>query len=74
MLDVAVHGRYNALARAYLRDRGLTPEFQDGDADVLAQGKPDLLLSTIIRRRPLPPAGAMVMMWLHAQATNNYAG
>jgi len=42
-LDVAVHGRYNALAWAWLRDRGLTPVIHEGDAELLAQGKPDFI-------------------------------
>ena len=42
-LDVAVHGRYNALAWAYLEDRGLTPERLPADAAVLQGGKPDFI-------------------------------
>ncbi|ASY76070.1 glycoside hydrolase family 1 protein [Pectobacterium polaris] len=40
-LDVAVHGRYNALAWRYLEDRGLAPETLPGDDDILLSGKPD---------------------------------
>ncbi|WP_447889017.1 glycoside hydrolase family 1 protein [Serratia fonticola] len=40
-LDVAVHGRYNALAWRYLQDRGLAPVIEDGDAELLLQGRPD---------------------------------
>lgn len=40
-LDVAVHGRYNALAWRYLQDRGLAPVIEEGDAVILQQGKPD---------------------------------
>ena len=40
-LDVAVHGRYNALAWRYLEDRGLTPVMAPEDAAILLQGKPD---------------------------------
>jgi len=42
-LDVAVHGRYNPIAWAYLAERGLAPEFADGDAEALAAAKPDFI-------------------------------
>jgi len=42
-LDVAVHGRYNALAWRYLQDRGLAPQMAAGDAEILRQGKPDFI-------------------------------
>ncbi len=42
-LDVAVHGRYNALAWAYMQDRGLAPELQPEDALILQQGRPDFI-------------------------------
>lgn len=42
-LDVAVHGRYNALAWSYLQDRQIAPVFADGDAETLAAGKPDFI-------------------------------
>jgi 6-phospho-beta-glucosidase len=42
-LDVAVHGRYNALAWAYMQDRGLAPEVQPEDALILQQGRPDFI-------------------------------
>lgn len=40
---MAVHGRYNALAWAYLKDRGLAPEMQPEDALILQQGRPDFI-------------------------------
>lgn len=40
-LDVAVHGRYNALAWRYMQDRGLAPDMAAEDAAILLQGKPD---------------------------------
>ena len=42
-LDVAVHGRYNALAWAYLCDRGLAPDILPGDDELLRQDKPDFV-------------------------------
>lgn len=42
-LDVAVHGRYNALAWAYLSDRGIAPNMLPGDEAILRQDKPDFV-------------------------------
>lgn len=42
-LDVAVHGRYNSVAWAYLAERGWTPTIEDGDLAVLAAARPDLI-------------------------------
>jgi 6-phospho-beta-glucosidase len=42
-LDVAVHGTYNPIAWAYLVERGWAPEFEPGDDEVLASGRPDFL-------------------------------
>ena len=42
-LDVAVHGRYNALAWSILRERDSLPEFAEGDAEALAAAKPDFI-------------------------------
>lgn len=42
-LDVAVFGRYNPLAWAYLGEKGLQPEFAEGDEEILAEGKPDFI-------------------------------
>lgn len=42
-LDAAVHGRYNATAWAYLEAKGLAPDVEDGDLDVLASARPDFL-------------------------------
>lgn len=42
-LDVAVYGRYDPLALAYLKDRGLAPEITDEDLEILKQGKPDFI-------------------------------
>ncbi|MGC0372982.1 glycoside hydrolase family 1 protein [Streptomyces sp. SAI-229] len=42
-LDVAVHGRYNPTAWAYLTERGLTPDFAEGDQAALAAARPDLI-------------------------------
>jgi len=42
-LDMAVHGKYNHLAWAYLQEKGLLPDMLPGDAAILAAGKPDYL-------------------------------
>ncbi|ADU72954.1 glycoside hydrolase family 1 protein [Pantoea sp. At-9b] len=42
-LDVAVHGRYNALALRYLQDRGLAPQILPDDAAQLAAARPDFV-------------------------------
>lgn len=42
-LDVAVRGTYHPLAWGYLSERGLAPEFAEGDAAALAAGRPDFL-------------------------------
>ncbi|WP_336631184.1 MULTISPECIES: glycoside hydrolase family 1 protein [unclassified Microbacterium] len=41
--DLAVHGRYNSLAWAYLVERGWEPEIEPGDLEILAAAKPDFL-------------------------------
>ena len=42
-LDVAVRGTYHPLAWAYLTERGLQPEFREGDSRILAAGRPDFI-------------------------------
>lgn len=42
-LDVAVHGRYNALALRYLQDRGYAPEAEAEDSAILAASRPDFV-------------------------------
>ncbi|MCG6794866.1 MULTISPECIES: glycoside hydrolase family 1 protein [Geobacillus] len=42
-LDMAVHGRYNPTAWAYLEEKGYTPEIADGDMDILQNAKPDFI-------------------------------
>lgn len=42
-LDMAVKGRYNALAWSYLVDRGLEPTVLDGDMDIMKEGTPDFI-------------------------------
>lgn len=42
-LDVAVYGKYNNLAWAYLEEHDATPVILDGDAEILAAGKPDFI-------------------------------
>lgn len=41
--DVPVFGQYHPLAMRYLEDRGLTPEIQPDDWDMLAGAKPDFI-------------------------------
>ncbi|MDJ1371601.1 glycoside hydrolase family 1 protein [Gulosibacter molinativorax] len=40
-LDMAVHGRYNSTAWAYLRAHGWEPKMEDGDLELLASAKAD---------------------------------
>lgn len=42
-LDVACFGRYNPIAWAYIEEKGCTPVFEKGDAELLAAAKPDYL-------------------------------
>lgn len=42
-LDIAVYGRYNPLALAYLEDRGYAPEITEADLKVFREGKPDFI-------------------------------
>lgn len=42
-LDIAVYGRYNAIAWSYLEEKGYTPRIQEGDMEVIAKGKPDFI-------------------------------
>jgi 6-phospho-beta-glucosidase len=42
-LDVAVRGRYNPTAWAFLGARGWRPDFADGDAEALRNGRPDFI-------------------------------
>ncbi|MER5435830.1 glycoside hydrolase family 1 protein [Streptomyces sp. NPDC002588] len=42
-LDVAVHGRYNPTAWAYLTSKGIQPAFAEGDQTVLAAARPDFI-------------------------------
>ncbi len=42
-LDMAVHGRYNSVAWAYLEELGAAPAIADGDLEVLSADKPDFI-------------------------------
>lgn len=42
-LDIAVHGRYNALVWSYLHEKGYEPTIDDGDMDIIAKAKPDFI-------------------------------
>lgn len=42
-LDVAVWGRYNSLVWSYLCDRGIQPEFAEGDEEILKGAAPDFI-------------------------------
>lgn len=42
-LDVAVHGRYNSLAWAYLEEKGYTPVIEENDMNWIAKAKPDFI-------------------------------
>ena len=41
--DMAVLGRYNSVAWAYLEELGATPEIAEGDLELLASARPDFL-------------------------------
>ncbi len=41
--DLAVHGRYNSLAWAYLERKGWEPNVAPGDLETLAAGRPDFV-------------------------------
>ncbi len=42
-LDLAVHGRYNAVVWAFLQQRGWLPAIEAGDMATIAAGKPDFI-------------------------------
>ena len=42
-LDVVVWGRYHSLAYAYLKDRGLAPDVEEGDEEILKGAAPDFI-------------------------------
>ncbi|WP_413739164.1 glycoside hydrolase family 1 protein [Sodalis sp. RH21] len=42
-LDLACHGRYNAVAWSFMAEKGYLPQINDGDMDVLKQGRPDFI-------------------------------
>ncbi len=41
--DLAVRGRYNSVAWAYLVEKGWQPEIAEGDMEILAAAKPDFI-------------------------------
>lgn len=42
-LDVAVFGRYNAVAWSFMEEKGYTPTFEIGDVEILNGAKPDFI-------------------------------
>ena len=42
-LDVAVHGKYNEIIWAWLKQKDALPDFAPGDAEALEEGKPDFI-------------------------------
>ncbi|MDW6002474.1 glycoside hydrolase family 1 protein [Vibrio mangrovi] len=42
-LDMAVYGRYNNIAWAFLEERDATPDIQEGDMEIMASAKPDFI-------------------------------
>ncbi|MBP2642962.1 MAG: beta-glucosidase/6-phospho-beta-glucosidase/beta-galactosidase [Firmicutes bacterium] len=42
-LDMAVFGRYNAVAWSYLEEKGYTPTIEQGDMEILKSGRPDFI-------------------------------
>lgn len=42
-LDAAVYGKYNPIAWSYMKEKGLIPQMEEGDLDILMDGKPDFI-------------------------------
>ncbi len=42
-LDIAVYGKYNNLALAFMKKRDALPTIEDGDMEILANGHPDFI-------------------------------
>lgn len=42
-LDIAVYGRYNPIAWSYMEEKGILPEIEEGDFEILKEGKPDFI-------------------------------
>lgn len=42
-LDMAVYGRYNSLAWAYMEEKECLPQIEDGDMEILSQGTADFV-------------------------------
>lgn len=42
-LDIAVYGKYNSIMWSWLEENNATPEFVEGDEEILKNGKPDFL-------------------------------
>lgn len=42
-LDMAVYGRYNAIAWSYMKEKGIEPKIEDGDMEILKGGDPDFI-------------------------------
>lgn len=42
-LDMAVYGHYNSLAWAYMKEKECLPEIEEGDMEILEQGKADFI-------------------------------
>lgn len=42
-LDMAVHGRYNNIAWSYMVEKGIEPTIEEGDMEILKNGKPDFI-------------------------------
>lgn len=61
-LDMAVNGRYNSVAWAYLEEQGAAPQIADGDLELLASVRPDFIAfnyyATHTVARPGEDAGA----------------
>lgn len=42
-LDMAVYGRYNNVAWAYMKEKGYTPTIEEGDMEILKSANPDFI-------------------------------
>jgi 6-phospho-beta-glucosidase len=56
-LDMSVFGRYNALAWAYLRERGWQPSIEDGDLALLRSARPDFIAFNYYRSSTISRPG-----------------
>ena len=78
--DMAVNGRYNSVAWAYLEAQGAAPQIADGDSELLAADRPDFIAfnyyatHTVARPNPDTASSAATNQQLAAGEAGVYAG